>query len=100
MCLDRTYAIHTPGRSLWFASVVARLTLYRDMGLRLFRQHVLEDTSVKELLCAGLIELILLERKGDAVNRSLLYNLIHMTIDVKMYDTDFQAAFLRVNIIF
>ena len=87
--LDRTYVLHTPGmKSLW------------DLGLELYRQHFercarLEAQSLEEIL-----KMIMAERLGEAVSRTLLQSLLKMYSSLGLYEGKFEKAFLERTAVF
>ncbi|XP_077976505.1 cullin-4B-like isoform X2 [Styela clava] len=83
LVLDRTYVLQNSMiPSLW------------DLGLELFRMHVMSNGSVKDRCVNGLLDLIKRERNRDAVDRSLLRSLISMLSDLQMYHRTFEDKFL------
>ncbi|GLE07208.1 hypothetical protein PINS_up017205 [Pythium insidiosum] len=84
--LDRTYVVQTPHvASIW------------DMGLQLLRQHITARKSVATRLVQGLLELIERERKGEAIARSHLYDLLRMLLALQLYHARFEAPFLEAS---
>jgi len=80
--LDRTYVIQSSNVcSLW------------AMGLQSFRKHLTSAPEVQNKIVSGMLSLILQERMGDMVNRSLLRNLLRMLGQLQLYSS-FEAAFL------
>ena len=57
---------------------------HRDMGLDLFRQHIISDKVVETRTVDGLLRLIERERNGEAVNRQLLKSLLRMLSDLNV----------------
>ena len=56
----------------------------RDLGLDLFRENVLSLEHVRERCLTGLLDLIKRERTGDAINRTLVRNLLSMLCDLQV----------------
>ncbi|KAM5180885.1 cullin-4A isoform 1-T2 [Mantella aurantiaca] len=82
--LDRTYVLHNSMLpSIW------------DMGLELFRCHIISDKLVQTKTIDGILLLIERERSGEAVDRSLLRSLLGMLSDLQMYKDSFEARFLE-----
>lgn len=82
--LDRTYVLHNSMLpSIW------------DMGLDLFRCHVISDKLVQSRTIDGILLLIERERSGEAVDRTLLRNLLGMLSDLQMYKDSFETRFLE-----
>ncbi|KAI8577434.1 hypothetical protein K450DRAFT_252413 [Umbelopsis ramanniana AG] len=82
--LDRTYVLQSSGIfSLW------------DMGLELFRSQLLQETSLRDKIVEGSIDVITTERSGDTINSSLLQSLIRIFIDLSLYHEVFEEPFLR-----
>jgi len=81
--LDRTYVLQNSSiLSIW------------DMGLDLFRQHIISDKVVESRTVEGLLRLIERERNGEAVNRQLLKSLLRMLSDLNIYQKAFEKKFL------
>ncbi|RMX67379.1 hypothetical protein DD238_000823 [Peronospora effusa] len=84
--LDRTYVMQTPHiASIW------------DMGLNLVRDNLVQRRSLETKLIDALLELVESERKGEAINRSYLYNLLRMLLSLHLYYTDFETPFLMAS---
>ncbi|OCT95365.1 cullin-4A [Xenopus laevis] len=82
--LDRTYVLQNSMLpSIW------------DMGLELFRSHVISDRMVQNKMIDGILKLIEQERSGEAVDRSLLRSLLGMLSDLQVYKESFEAKFLE-----
>jgi cullin-4 len=84
--LDRTYVMQTPHiASIW------------DMGLNLVRDNLVQRRSLETKLIDALLELVEHERKGEAINRSYLYNLLRMLLSLHLYHADFETPFLMAS---
>uniref|UniRef100_A0A0B7AC95 Cullin-4A n=1 Tax=Arion vulgaris TaxID=1028688 RepID=A0A0B7AC95_9EUPU len=84
--LDRTYVLQNSSiLSIW------------DMGLDLFRQHIISDKVVEAKTVDGLLKLIEKERTGEAVNRQLLKSLLRMLSDLNIYQKAFETKFLEAT---
>ena len=83
--LDRTYLLqHAPHRSVF------------DMGLSFFRQHLDQSYhSVQSTVVQGVLRSIDAERRGDAVDRGLLKNLVRMLALLGLYEVVFMPLFLE-----
>uniref|UniRef100_A0A480VDT6 Cullin-4A isoform 1 n=1 Tax=Sus scrofa TaxID=9823 RepID=A0A480VDT6_PIG len=82
--LDRTYVLQNSLLpSIW------------DMGLELFRSHVISDRMVQTKTIDGILLLIARERSGEAVDRSLLRGLLGMLSDLQVYKDSFELKFLE-----
>ncbi|KAG8322193.1 Cullin-4A [Homalodisca vitripennis] len=66
----------------------------RDMGLDLFRHHIVLNTLVQTRTVEGLLMLIEKERQGDTVDRTLLKSLLRMLSDLQIYQDAFESKFL------
>lgn len=87
--LDRTYVMQTANKkSLW------------EMGLASFRTHLSARPDVLAKLRGGLLALIEAERNGDAVQRSLISDLLRMLYDLGLYQRHFEEAFLAATTAF
>ncbi|KAG9492255.1 hypothetical protein GDO78_000658 [Eleutherodactylus coqui] len=84
--LDRTYVLQNSMLpSIW------------DMGLELFRCHVISDKLVQTKTIDGILLLIDKERSGEAVDRSLLRSLLSMLSDLQVYKDCFEGRFLEAT---
>ncbi|XP_004631217.1 cullin-4A [Octodon degus] len=82
--LDRTYVLQNSMLpSIW------------DMGLELFRNHIISDKMVQGKTIDGILLLIERERSGEAVDRSLLRSLLSMLSDLQVYKDSFEVKFLE-----
>lgn len=82
--LDRTYILQTPGiSSLW------------DMGLDLFRIHIVSNPVIQNRIVDGLLMMIEKERNGQTVDKSLVKNLLRMLLDLQIYQDVFEVKFLK-----
>ncbi|GAB1605805.1 cullin-4A-like [Argonauta hians] len=81
--LDRTYVLQNSSvLSIW------------DMGLDLFRSHIISHQVVQTKTVTGLLQLIERERSGEAVDRHLLKSLLRMLSDLQIYQEAFEKEFL------
>lgn len=80
--LDRRYVIQTPARSIW------------DVGLALFRQHVVSHPEVQQRVVQSLLHQIETDRRGEMVERPLLASQLRMLSALQMYVTVFQRPFI------
>ncbi|KAG2187482.1 hypothetical protein INT44_005171 [Umbelopsis vinacea] len=81
--LDRTYLIHaTEYSSIW------------DLGLYILRTELMSEGKVLNRLIEAYLGLILKERGGDVVEWLDLQSISRMFIDLGIYDTVFEPAFL------
>ncbi|XP_063967788.1 cullin-4A-like [Lytechinus pictus] len=84
--LDRTYVLQNSlVSSLW------------DMGLDLFRSHIISNRTVQNRTVEGLLMLIENERTGDVVDHSLLKSLLRMLSDLQIYEEAFEKRFLEAT---
>ncbi|CAD6242173.1 GSCOCG00009432001-RA-CDS [Cotesia congregata] len=84
--LDRTYVLQNPTiSSIW------------DMGLHLFRMHIVLNNLVQTRTVEGLLMLIEKERQGDTVDRTLLKSLLRMLSDLQIYQEAFETKFLMAT---
>lgn len=56
----------------------------RDMGLELFRTHIISDQKVQNKTIDGILLLVERERSGEAIDRSLLRSLLSMLSDLQV----------------
>uniref|UniRef100_A0A4W2F0E7 Cullin-4B n=1 Tax=Bos indicus x Bos taurus TaxID=30522 RepID=A0A4W2F0E7_BOBOX len=66
-----------------------------DMGLELFRAHIISDQKVQNKTIDGILLLIERERNGEAIDRSLLRSLLSMLSDLQIYQDSFEQRFLE-----
>ncbi|KAM7338429.1 hypothetical protein ACRRTK_001913 [Alexandromys fortis] len=66
-----------------------------DMGLELFRAHIISDQKVQMKTIDGILLLIERERNGEAIDRSLLRSLLSMLSDLQIYQDSFEQRFLE-----
>lgn len=59
-------------------------SFFRDMGLDLFRTHIISHQIVQAKTVNGLLQLIERERGGEAVDRQLLKSLLRMLSDLQV----------------
>uniref|UniRef100_A0A8C3YHQ9 Cullin-4A n=1 Tax=Catagonus wagneri TaxID=51154 RepID=A0A8C3YHQ9_9CETA len=90
--LDRTYVLQS---SLLPSICLGSRCLCRDMGLELFRSHIVGDSAVQTKTVGGILLLIERERSGEAVDRSLLRGLLGMLSDLQVYKDSFESKFLE-----
>ncbi|XP_060230481.1 cullin-4B isoform X2 [Meriones unguiculatus] len=82
--LDRTYVLQNSMLpSIW------------DMGLELFRAHIISDQKVQTKTIEGILLLIERERNGEAIDRTLLRSLLSMLSDLQIYQDSFEQRFLE-----
>jgi len=58
--------------------------LFRDLGLELFRIHIVTNSVVQSRTISGVLDLIERERNGEAVDRQLLKSLLRMLCDLQV----------------
>ncbi|KAK3094652.1 hypothetical protein FSP39_004482 [Pinctada imbricata] len=81
--LDRTYVLQNSSiMSIW------------DMGLELFRTHIVCHRTVQSRTVDGLLRLIERERNGETVDRQLMKSLLRMLSDLQIYQAAFESKFL------
>lgn len=84
--LDRTYVLQNAAiSSIW------------DMGLEMFRMHIISHPLVQNRTVDGLLLLIECERNGETVDRTLLKNLLRMLSDLQIYQDAFETKFLQAT---
>lgn len=84
--LDRTYVLQNALiHSIW------------DMGLDMFRSHIVMNSLVQTRTVDGLLMLIEKERQGDTVDRTLLKSLLRMLSDLQIYHEAFENKFLSAT---
>jgi cullin 3 len=93
MYMDRTYVTHQKKTPMY------------DLGLQLFRQHVVRHEKVCGRLQSLLLRNIQLEREGQLIDRILMKKSLHMLtllgVDGEpVYEEDFEAPFLETTMRF
>lgn len=84
--LDRTYVLQNQSvTSIW------------DLGLELFRNHIVSNPNVKDRTVDGLLTLIERERNNETVDRGLLKSLLRMLSDLQIYSEMFEGKFLKAT---
>jgi len=84
--LDRVYVLQNSTiLSIW------------DVGLQLWRLHIMGNKIIQTKTVDGLLFLIENERNGEAVDRSLLKSLLRMLADLQMYHDIFEPKFLQAT---
>jgi len=65
-----------------------------EMGLEIFKIHIISNPLVQTRTVDGLLFVIDKERQGDTVDRSLLKSLLRMLSDLGIYQEAFETKFL------
>lgn len=78
------HVAHTRSSHVWKAETKPGSVSLRDMGLELFRNHIISDRMVQSKTIDGILLLIGRERSGEAVDRSLLRSLLSMLSDLQV----------------
>ncbi|KAH9609527.1 hypothetical protein KSS87_023476 [Heliosperma pusillum] len=70
-----------------------------ELGLNLWRDHVIHSSNIQPRLLNTLLDLVLKERSGEVINRGLMRNIIKMFMDLgpSVYQEDFEKSFLEVS---
>ncbi|CAK9293703.1 unnamed protein product [Gordionus sp. m RMFG-2023] len=68
-----------------------------DLGLELFHKHIMSVTDILNRTIESMLKIIEKERHGENVDRTLLKNLIRMLLDLQMYTSSFQPAFIKAT---
>ena len=68
------------------------MSLCRDLGLELFRIHIVTNGVVQSRTIGGILDLIERERNGEAVDRQLLKSLLRMLCDLQVSDISFYLS--------
>uniref|UniRef100_A0A0D6QYY6 Cullin family profile domain-containing protein n=1 Tax=Araucaria cunninghamii TaxID=56994 RepID=A0A0D6QYY6_ARACU len=84
MYMDRTYVTK------------CNKTPVHELGLNLWRDHIIRAAKIKDRLLGTLLELVRSERTGDVINRGLMRNIIKMLTELgsSVYQDDFEKPFL------
>ncbi len=70
-----------------------------QLGLELWRDHVVRNPHIRERILSILIDLVLKERTGEMIDRSLFRSITQMLVDLGqgVYADDFEAPFLAAS---
>ncbi|KAF3329197.1 cullin-3A-like protein [Carex littledalei] len=74
-------------------------TPVHELGLNLWRDHIIHSSKIQARLLDTLLDLIQRERTGDVINRGLMRNITKMLMDLgsSVYQEDFEKPFLDVS---
>ncbi|XP_009623064.1 cullin-3A-like isoform X1 [Nicotiana tabacum] len=74
-------------------------TPVHELGLNLWRDHIIHSSKIQKRLQDTLLELVQHERTGEVINRGLMRNVIKMLMDLgsSVYQEDFEKPFLEVS---
>ncbi|KAJ3700553.1 hypothetical protein LUZ61_004258 [Rhynchospora tenuis] len=74
-------------------------TPVHELGLNLWRDHIIHSSKIQARLQDTLLDLIQRERTGDVINRGLMRNITKMLMDLgsSVYQDDFEKPFLDVS---
>eukprot|EP00250_Pteridium_aquilinum_P010939 c19729_g1_i1 orf=85-2289(-) len=72
-------------------------TPVHELGLNLWRDHVVRSPKIKARLLDTVLDLIYRERTGEVINRGLMRNVTKMLMDLGLdvYQEDFEKPFLE-----
>ncbi|KAJ3677356.1 hypothetical protein LUZ60_003080 [Juncus effusus] len=70
-----------------------------ELGLNLWRDHIIHFPKIQTRLIDTLLELIFKERNGEVINRGLMRSITKMLTDLgfAVYQEDFEKPFLEVS---
>ncbi|RLN07586.1 cullin-3A-like [Panicum miliaceum] len=87
MYMDRTYI------------PTAHRTPVHELGLNLWRDHIIHSPMIHSRLLDTLLDLIDRERMGEVINRGLMRSITKMLMDLgpAVYQDDFEKPFLEVS---
>ncbi|ONK73912.1 uncharacterized protein A4U43_C03F860 [Asparagus officinalis] len=70
-----------------------------ELGLNLWRDHVIHSSQIQNRLLITLLELIQDERMGQVINRGLMRNITKMLMDLgsSVYQEEFERPFLEIS---
>lgn len=70
-----------------------------ELGLNLWRDHVIHSSQIQSRLLVTLLELIQDERMGEVINRGLMRNITKMLMDLgsSVYQEEFEKPFLEIS---
>lgn len=74
-------------------------TPVHELGLNLWRDHIIHSSKIQARLLDTLLDLIQRERTGDVINRGLMRSITKMLMDLgsSVYQEDFEKPFLDVS---
>jgi len=72
-------------------------TYVHELGLNLWRYHIVCAAKIKDRLLNTLLELVRCERTGEVINRGLMRNIIKMLIELwpSIYHDGFEKHFVE-----
>ncbi|KAF5180491.1 Cullin-3b [Thalictrum thalictroides] len=87
MYMDRTYIPNT------------HKTPVHELGLNLWRDHIIHSSEIQTRLLTMLLELVQRERTGEVINRGLMRNVIKMLMELglSVYQEEFEKHFIEVS---
>ncbi|CAA7396077.1 unnamed protein product [Spirodela intermedia] len=87
MYMDRTYVSNN------------NKTPVHELGLSLWREHIIHSENIRSRLLNMLLEQIYRERTGEVIDRGLMRNITKMLSDLgpSVYQEDFEKPFLEVS---
>ncbi|ERM98195.1 hypothetical protein AMTRI_Chr01g127990 [Amborella trichopoda] len=87
MYMDRTFVTNN------------QKTPVHELGLNLWRDHIIHSPKIQTRLLNTLLELVHRERTGEVINRGLMRNIIKMLMDLgsAVYQEDFERHFLEIS---
>ena len=82
--MDRTYVFQNQKTPVY------------QLGLEMWRDHVIRNQTVRERLLAILMEMVHKERTGDVINRNIFRSITTMLSDLgqAVYVDDFESPFI------
>ncbi|GJQ15438.1 hypothetical protein GpartN1_g7229.t1 [Galdieria partita] len=84
--LDRSFVLHNaPVRSLW------------DMGLKVFRKYLQQNSEVERKTVQSIIALVTAERNGESIPQDLVKDMVRMFTALEIYGESFEKAFLDAS---
>ena len=74
-------------------------TPVHELGLNLWRDNIIHSSKIQTRLQNTLLDLVLIERNGEVINRGLMRNITKMLTDLgpSVYQEDFEKSFLDVS---
>ena len=87
-----------------FMSNKTMLTTFYNLGLTLFRDHVIRYGNIRDRLKDTLLDMVMRERRGEVIDRLAVRNACQMLISLgisenqegrHVYEEDFERPFLQ-----
>uniref|UniRef100_A0A1I7XUR6 Cullin-4 n=1 Tax=Heterorhabditis bacteriophora TaxID=37862 RepID=A0A1I7XUR6_HETBA len=72
-------------------------TFLREAALTIFREEIMENSTIQNRLIKEILRVIDEERKGNQIDRTLLRSLLRMLSSLQIYNQIFEGEFLKTT---